>query len=96
MNQKYIEDYLKKSGDEKIIDKNYTENEYGFITYDIIGEVIFVYNCYGDGIYWNMFLEELAKRLNKKKIIITTKRNPKVVERRGGYKLEGYVMSKEV
>lgn len=91
-----IQDYLNRSKDDYIIPINYTENENGFITYRIIKDKVVVINCYGNGKYWQEFIENLARKHNISKIIITTKRNYKPFIKKYGGKLVGYILEKEI
>jgi len=96
MKQEDLQDYLKRSGDDKIIERNLIENEYGFMTWTADEDSIIAINVYGDGKYWDRVLVNLAKELGVNKIIFGTQRNFKAYERKFGYKLKGYILEKEV
>jgi len=92
-----LERYLKKSGDEKIETDNLTENEHGFMSWTIYERDTFlVYNVYGNGEYWDKYMNELAKELGLKRILIGTKRSPKAYMKKYNYKLTGYILEKGV
>lgn len=98
----WLEDYYRKSGDNHIVvgeGVSVAVTGHGFCTYakdNIEQDVLFVFNCYGNGKYWEQFLKEKAKELGCKKIRFATKRNPKAFERRFGAKLVGYILEVEV
>jgi len=96
MKQEDLQDYLKRSGDTKITERNLIENEHGFMTWAADEDTLIPINVYGDGKYWDNFLVILAKELGLKKIQFGTERNYKAYERRFGYKLKGYILEKEV
>lgn len=96
MKQEDLQDYLKRSGDDSIIEKNLIENEHGFMTWTADEDTLIPINVYGDGKYWDSFLVVLAKELGLKKIQFGTERNYKAYERKFGYKLKGYILEKEV
>jgi hypothetical protein len=92
-----IEKYLKKSGDQFIYEDNIVVNDHGFLSWMIDSEgAFFGLNVYGDGKYWDDFSIALAKQLGCKKIKFSTRRNPKVWEKKFGYNIAGYIMEKEV
>lgn len=92
-----IKRYLEKSGDTHLDPENIIVNEHGFLSWTIDDNgALFGLNVYGDGNYWDKFLVELANKLGCKQIRFATKRNPKVWERKFGYKIAGYIMEKEL
>ena len=97
ISQEDIEKYLKKSGDSFIYEDNIIVNEHGFLSWIIDTDGAFVaLNVYGDGDYWDSFIMQLAEKLGCTKARFATRRNPKVWERKYGYKIAGYIMEKEV
>jgi len=93
---KTLKTYLEKSGDSYIHEDNLIENEHGFMSWKIHENDLVLLNVYGDGEYWDVFSNQLAKEFKKKKIIIATRRNPKAFEKKFNYKLTGYILEKEV
>lgn len=97
MNKGDIEDYLKKSGDEKIFLNNLIENENGFASYRISGDTLVLLNVYSkNGDYWNGKFMKIARENGCKKIKFGTRRNYKGFVRKYNYKLVGYILEKEV
>ena len=96
MNNKQIKEYLTKSKDTEIRLDNLVENEHGFMSWTEHDDALIALQVYGDGHYWNIYLNELAKQLGYKKIIIGNKRNYKAFEKKFGFKLIGYILEKEV
>tara|TARA_R110001606_G_scaffold54406_2_gene133660 strand:- start:669 stop:965 length:297 start_codon:yes stop_codon:yes gene_type:complete len=92
-----VQKYLKKSGDDKVITENLTENEHGFMSWTIYEEDTFlVYNVYGDGKYWDSYMNQLAKKLGLKRILISTKRSPRAYMKKYNFNLTGYILEKGV
>lgn len=90
-------DYLKRSGDSKILTENLTQNEQGFVSYTITKDNVFVINqCYGSGKYWDDYCANKAKELHCSKIRFATKRNYKGFEKKYKYNMIGYILEKEV
>lgn len=94
--QSDIEQYLKKSKDEELNTQNLIENEHGFMSWTEHKDYLVALQVYGDGAYWNEVLNNLAKQLGYKKILMATKRNYKAFEKKFGFKLTGYILEKEV
>jgi len=80
-NPKHL-DYAKRSGDDAIESKNYIENEHGFASWDVEGDVFRVIQIYGDGKYWDRYLRQIAKEHRCKTAIFHTRRNPEAWKRR--------------
>lgn len=97
MNSSDLQRYLKKSGDSYIHEDNLIENEHGFLSWclDEDGSLVGL-NVYGDGDYWDKFLESLAIQIGAKRIRFASRRNPKVWDKKFNYKVAGYIMEKEV
>lgn len=96
MNEEDIERYLHKSKDKHIETENLIENEHGFMSWTTFEDYLVAVQVYGDGEYWNRYLDELAKELGYDKILIGTKRNYKAFERKFGFKLTGYLLERRV
>jgi hypothetical protein len=97
MDEKDLQKYYEKSGDSFIYPDNLVVNDHGFMTWTVDPEGTFLgLNVYGDGAYWDEFSQTLAKHLGCKRIRFSTRRNPKVWEKKFGYKQVGYIMEKEV
>ena len=96
MNEEDIERYLEKSKDKHIETENLIENEHGFMSWTTFEDYLVAVQVYGDGEYWNRYLDELAKELGYDKILIGTKRNYKGFERKFGFKLTGYLLERRV
>lgn len=96
MTPEQVHDYLKRSGDATLCTDNLIENEHGFLTWKIHEDKLVAVQVYGDGKYWDAFLNELAKLIGLNKIMMATKRNPKTFERKFGYKVTGHILEKEV
>ena len=96
MNEQDIERYLEKSKDKHIETENLIENEHGFMSWTTFEDYLVAIQVYGDGEYWNRYLDELAKELGYDKILIGTKRSYKAFERKFGFKLTGYLLERRV
>jgi hypothetical protein len=97
VNERILKRYLKKSKDTEVIESNLIENEHGFMTWVIDPPSTFVaINVYGDGEYWDRYMNSLAKELGLSKILIATKRSPKAFQKKYKYNLIGYIMEKGV
>lgn len=98
--EEWIKKYLEKSGDDYVIwdgVKVAVDDKHGFCTYEVFdGEMVFVYNVYGDGRFWEKFLKKEAKQANCPVIRFATRRNPKAFMRRFNAKLVGYILEMEV
>lgn len=92
----WLEKFFEKSGDDVLYTDNLTITDFGFASFEIKNNAIVILQVYGDGKMWDKFFVELAKTLNVNKIKMATKRNPRVFERKYGYKTVGYIMEKEV
>lgn len=97
MNNKSVDHYLEKSGDTSLIDSNFYENDQGFITWGTKDDdTLVLYNVYGNGVYWDKFSENLAKKFGFNKIMTATRRSPKAFKKKYGYRVTGYILEKEV
>lgn len=94
--QSDIERYLTKSKDTDINPTNLIQNSHGFMSWTVYKDYLVALQVYGDGNYWNEVLNNLAKELGYKKIMMATKRNYKAFEKKFGFKLTGYILEKEV
>ena len=92
-----IEDYLERSGDDGIVTAQHTiRDKFGFLSYNIVNDVLQIMQVYGDGKHWQYIIEEIAKDIGVKKIQFGTYRNPKAMGRMFGYKVIAYLLEKEV
>ena len=96
MNEKDIQRYLEKSGDQFIYEDNIINNDQGFMSWKIAEEKLILLNVYGNGKYWDEFSIALAKKLGLKSILTATRRSPKAFTRKFGYKITGHILEKEV
>lgn len=92
--------YLEKSGDSGIRrnpDNVVVRREQGFCVYRVVGRRFIIVALYSkDGTFWNDFTNGMAKQMNCDTIFFTTQRDPKAFIRRYGFKIAGYVMTREV
>ena len=97
MDKETEERYLKKSGDDYIETENLIENEHGFMSWKVDGDKFVCINVYGDGEYWDEYMNELAKQLGCKTILGgTTRKSYKAFVKKYNFKLVGYIFEKEV
>lgn len=96
MTEEDIKRYLEKSKDDYVATDNLVENEHGFMSWTTWDDYLVAIQVYGDGNYWNKYLDVLAKELGYKKIMMATKRNYKGFEKKFGFKLTGYVLERRV
>ena len=96
MNANWLKDYLERSGDTEINPSNLVENEHGFCSWREHGDKLILINVYGDGEYWDSWAEKKGQKMGKKTILFCTKRNPKVFERKYGYKQIGTILEREI
>ena len=76
---------------------NLIENEHGFMSWKIDGDKFVCITVYGDGQYWDKYMNELAKQLGCKTILGgTTRKSYKAYVRKYNFKLVGYILEKEV
>ena len=76
---------------------NLIENEHGFMSWKIDGDKFVCINVYGDGEYWDKYMNELAKQLGCKTILGgTTRKSYKAFVKKYNFKLVGYIFEKEV
>ena len=66
------------------------------VQFEGIKKKLFVWYAIGDGRKIDKHLYLLAKLLQCKEIEFITKRNPEAFTRKFGYKIKGYLLSKEV
>jgi len=90
--------FLEKSRSEYVDETNLIENEHGFMSWKVDGDKFVCINVYGNGEYWDKYMNELAKQLGCKTILggTTRKAGYKAFERKYGFKLKGYIFEKEV
>lgn len=98
MDKETAERFLKKSGSRKVLTDNLIENEHGFMSWVLDDDAFVCLNVYGNGDYWDKYMNELAKQLGCKTILggTTRKAGYKAFERKYGFKLKGYIFEKEV
>lgn len=94
--EKWKKEYFQKSGDTHICTENLTINKHGFASYHVGADYIRIIQEYGDGKFWDDYFTSLARRLKKKQLIVSTKRDPAAITRKYGYNFCCTVMSKEV
>ena len=76
---------------------NLIENEHGFMSWKIEGDKFVCITVYGDGPYWDKYMNELAKQFGCKTILAgTTRKSYKAYVRKYNFKLVGYILEKEV
>ena len=68
----------------------------GFMVVRLVNGDLFVRSAAGQGKFLDEKAKEIAHQLGCKEIFFTTKRSPKAWERRLGYKIAGYILSKEL
>jgi hypothetical protein len=97
MQDKDIQRFLEKSRSEYLDTTNLIENEHGFMSWKIDGDKFVCINVYGNGKYWDSFMNELAKQFNCKTILGgTTRKSYKAFVKKYNFKLVGYIFEKEV
>ena len=98
MDKDTAERFLEKSGSRKVLTDNLIENEHGFMSWVLDDDAFVCLNVYGDGDYWDKYMNELAKQFGCKTILggTTRKAGMKAFERKYGFKLRGYIFEKEV
>ena len=76
---------------------NLIENEHGFMSWKVDGEHFVCLSAYGDGVYWDKYMNGLAKQLGCTKVLTSTQRKSyKAYVRKYNFKLVGYILEKEV
>ena len=89
--------YKEKSGDVTVGGQFALEEEgKGFVTFSISPSALIINCMYGDGKYWVGRMEEVARKYGRRKIVAGSKRNPRAIERRLGFKVTGFLFEKEV
>jgi hypothetical protein len=89
--------FLEKSRSEYVDETNLIENEHGFMSWKIDGDKFVCINVYGNGEYWDKYMNELAKQLGCKTILGgTTRKSYKAFVKKYNFKLVGYIFEKEV
>lgn len=97
MTEQEIQRFLKKSKSEYLDTTNLIENEHGFMSWKIDGDKFVCINVYGNGEYWDKYINELAKQLGCKKILGgTSRKSYKAFIKKYNFKLVGYIFEKEV
>ena len=97
MDKDTAERFLEKSGSRKVMTNNLIENEHGFISWELDDDAFVCLNVYGDGDYWDKYMNELAKQLGCKTILGgTTRKSYKAFVKKYNFKLVGYIFEKEV
>lgn len=89
-------DYFERSGDDYIVEGTLIQNDHGFMIYRVFKEEFCIMQAYGDGKYWDNLANELAKANGCKNLKFGTKRKPEGFCRKYGYKVSGYILTKEV
>jgi len=93
-----IKEYL-KSTNKVSLDKEVKilyEEDKGFVTYIHTGDTLMVPDVYGNGLYWLVKMEELAKSLHCTRLLGGTTRNVKAYNKMFGTKIIGYILEKEI
>jgi hypothetical protein len=96
MDSRIIDDYCRKSGDKEVPDGNLEENEHGFCVWRLDDSALIIAAIYGDGDYWNPWIDKKAKEEGMKEIIFATKRNPDSFIRKYGFKITGYILARTI
>jgi len=89
-------DYMRRTGDDRIVPDNYVENDHGFASYRVQEKSILIIQMYGDGRYWERFFRRKAKEHGLKYCIFYTRRNPKAFARKFGAEVVETLMQVEV
>lgn len=89
-------EYCRHSGDKTVPEGNLVENEHGFCVWDIRQGAFIIVAIYGDGDFWDKWIDEKAKSVGMKQIIFATRRNPNSFIRKYGFKITGYILAREV
>lgn len=96
MDTSVIEDYCRKSGDSSVPDGNLEENEHGFCVWRVDDGALIIVAIYGDGDYWNPWIDKKAIEQGMKQIIFATRRKPDSFVRKYGFKVTGYILARSV
>jgi hypothetical protein len=80
--QKMWDKYVKKSGDSELARGELLCNEHGFMVYRVADGVLEIAQCYGDGRYWGVEAQRLARIYGCRTIRVYTRRNPQAFLRR--------------
>ena len=92
-----LDRYFAKSGYDRIYIKNLISTDWGFASWDLQGDVLFVYSLYGDARIWKEFFVNLGKQLNAKMIKFITKRSPRAWKKLlHDVELDEYVLKIEI
>lgn len=94
MDKKSLDDYLKRSGDEKLPDGELIENKHGFCVYRYRDDAFVLAAVYGDGAYWNKWAEDKAKSRGLNKIMCATKRSPNAYIKKHGYHVVAHLLER--
>ena len=101
LKQRWVNEFLRKSGDDKIEEENLVVLPFGFFNFFISdgGNTFVVNQAYCEGNNGRKLLnviELYAKEYGCRTIMFITRRNYRAFERKYGFKLAGYVLEKEV
>jgi len=96
MTEEDFERYLEKSKDKDIDTENLIENEHGFLSWTTWEDYFVPIQVYGDGDYWDSYIDELAKQLGYDKVLMATKRSYKSFVKKYRFKLTGYLLERRV
>lgn len=91
-----VEQYFRKSGDSKLLPGMVLTDDHGFLVYTLCDDFLLILHMFGDGKYWIARAEEIARQHGKKELRGGTVRNPFAMARATGFKLAGFILSKEV
>ena len=100
--REWLDEYLRKSGDDKLSPGNLVVLPYGFVIWninddgDLLLSHVYVAKGKGNGRKMDEFTKSLARRIGAKKIVFATRRNPVGFMRKYGYKVIGFILEKEV
>lgn len=89
-------DYLRRSGDEELGQGTLEENINGFCIWRTHKDALVLCSVYGNGKYWDSWVEDKAKALGKKRIVFGTKRNPEAIKRKYNCEIIGYILERKV
>jgi len=90
-----LRDYCNRSGDTELGLGWKEENEHGFLVWRVQDNKFVIVNMYGDGLYWEDWIDNKAETLGIENILGATKRSPKAWIRKYGYETTGYILERK-
>jgi len=91
----WVEEYLRKSGDDKIASGNIEISDHGFCVWGILEDKLILIQVYGDGEFWDMWADNKAEEMGKEKVFFATKRSPRSFAKKYGYEISGYILERK-